>query len=321
MFKNKQVLVTGGTGMVGNILVTKLIHFGASVSVASLDNEENCHPEAKFFPYDLTDINLCDELCTGMDYVFHVAGIKGSPIVCAKRPASFFTPLIQMNTNMMDAAERKKVKRYLYTSSVGVYAPAPIFYEDSVWKTFPSDNDRFAGWAKRMGELQAEAYKIENPEFGKNIRIVRPVNIYGPRDNFDEETGMVVPSLIARAERENPLTVWGDGSPIRDFIFAGDVADGMLKIFESDCNQPVNLGSGTGVSIKKLAETIAKKFDRDIVWDTTKPMGDKYRVADTKRAKKLGFEPKTNLKDGIDIAVDWYLNNRKYKRHDVFKEK
>ena len=107
----------------------------------------------------------------------------------AQKPASFFVPTITFNTNMMEAARRCKVKKYLYTSTIGVYAPAEVFYEDDVWKTFPSPNDRFAGWAKRMGELQAEAYAIE---YGwKDIAIVRPANVYGPFDNFDPTNAMV----------------------------------------------------------------------------------------------------------------------------------
>ena len=131
----------------------------------------------------------------------------------------------------MEAARRCGVDRFLYTSSIGVYSPSEIFHEDDVWNTFPSPNDRFAGWAKRMGELQAEAYAIE---YGwERISIVRPANVYGPFDNFDPGSAMVIPSLINRATSgENPLLVWGDGSQIRDFVHADDVARGMLVVVE-----------------------------------------------------------------------------------------
>ena len=162
-----------------------------------------------------------------MDIVFNLAGVKGSPAMANERPASFLVPTITFSYNMMEAARREGVERYLYTSSIGVYAPAEYFREDDVWKTFPSPHDRFAGWAKRMGELQAEAYKIE---YGwDKISIVRPANVYGPYDNFDPANAMVIPSLIYRAlDGEAPLTVWGDGTPIRDFIHARDVARGMM---------------------------------------------------------------------------------------------
>ena len=170
----------------------------------------------------------------GKDVVFHLAGVKGSPKMTLERPASFFVPTMQFSLNMMEAARRANVGHYLFTSSVGVYQPAEVFVEDDVWSTFPSPNDRFAGWAKRMGELQAQAYDIE---YGwKNISVVRPANVYGPFDNFDPHNAMVIPSLIHRAVNEaGPLKVWGDGTAIRDFIHAEDVARGMMVYGESEC--------------------------------------------------------------------------------------
>ena len=213
---------------------------------------------------------------------------------------------------MMEAARRQGVARFLYTSTVGVYAPAEVFKEDDVWKTFPSENDRFAGWAKRMGELQAESYKIE---YGwDKISIVRPANTYGPFDNFDPNTAMVIPSLINRAlSGENPLAVWGDGSPIRDFIYSKDVAAGMILAVEKGVNVPVNLGSGRGVTIKEIAEVIAKNVPGGpikIIWDKSKPNGDAKRLMDTKRAKKLlGFNPKYSLEKGI--REKWHKGQRR----------
>src|SRR5262249_46693450 len=150
--------------------------------------------------------------------------------------------------------------------------------------------DRFAGWAKRMGELQADAYRIQ---YGwDKISIVRPANVYGPYDNFDPANAMVVPSLIARAVGgERPLTVWGDGTPIRDFIHARDAARGMMIVVEQGFNRPVNLGSGDGVRIKDVAETVARLMDIELVWDTGKPAGDAKRVLSSKRARALGFRP------------------------------
>jgi GDP-L-fucose synthase len=244
--------------------------------------------------------------------VFQLAGVKGSPAMTARRPASFFVPTLQFSINMMEAARRNDVERFLFTSSVGVYSPAEVFYEDDVWKTFPSPNDRFAGWAKRMGELQAEAYKIE---YGwDKISIVRPANVYGPYDNFDPENAMVIPSLIRRAvEGENPLTVWGDGSPVRDFIHAKDVARGIMLAVEKGISEPINLGSGTGVTIKQLAEMVAKhapKGPLPIAWDTDKPKGDAKRLMDMTRAASYGFKCTVGIEEGIRETVAWYLNNR-----------
>jgi GDP-L-fucose synthase len=224
---------------------------------------------------------------------------------------------------MMEAARQCRVKKYLYTSSIGVYSPAEIFYEDDVWRTFPSENDRFAGWAKRIGELQAEAYMIE---YGwHDITIVRPANVYGPYDNFDPQNAMVIPTLIKRAlDGENPLIVWGDGTSIRDFIHAKDVARGMLLVMERGVEHPVNLGSGIGVSIKEIVEIIISNLEikPDVIWDTSKPSGDKKRIMDISRAKALGFYPTISLKEGIAEVMEWYVKNRDYinKRYNVFTD-
>lgn len=324
MFKGKTVLVTGGTGLIGRPLVDMLITKGAKVRIASLDDPSRAHPKSQFVQCNLMSLDNCLKVCDGVDFVFHLAGIKGSPAMTAKKPASFFVPTISFNTNMMEAARQSGVKKYLYTSTVGVYSPAEVFHEDDVWKTFPSPNDRFAGWAKRMGELQAEAYKIE---YGWDaISIVRPANVYGPFDNFDPNNAMVIPSLIKRAmDGESPLTVWGDGTPVRDFIHANDVASGMLMMMEKGVNVPVNLGSGTGVTIKQIVDIIVSNLDikPKVVWDTTKPSGDKKRLMDITRAQSYGWTPKTSIENGIREVMAWYKENKATitNRYNVFNEK
>lgn len=324
-YSGKKVLVTGGTGLIGRSLVEMLIGVETDVTIVSLDDPSRAPRGSRFIRADLREFGTCMEVCKGQDIVFHLAGVKGSPAMAEIQPASFFVPIISFNTNMMEAARRCGVERYLYTSSIGVYAPAEVFYEDDVWKTFPSSHDRFAGWAKRMGELQAESYKIE---YGwDKISIVRPANVYGPYDNFDPKTAMVIPSLIKRAmSGENPLIVWGDGSTIRDFIYYQDVARGMLLAVAKGVNIPVNLGSGTGVSIKELAEVIAENIPWGpikIEWDTTKLKGDVKRVMDISRARELlGFNPSISLQEGIKETIAWYKTNFKIadKRYNVFYE-
>jgi GDP-L-fucose synthase len=310
-FTDKSVLVTGGTGLIGRPLVRLLIAAGAKVTVASLDPPSRAPAGAEFVHADLRDFAACESVCAGKDYVFHLAGVKGSPAVTATRPATFFVPTLMFSINMMEAARRAGVARYLFASSVGVYAPAALFREDDVWTTFPSENDKFAGWAKRMGELQAEAYKIE---YGwDKISIVRPANVYGPYDNFDDENSMVIPSLIRRAlSGENPMTIWGDGSPIRDFIFAEDVARGMMLMVAQGVSEPVNLGSGRPVSIRQLVEVIVDCLDDapDVAWDSSKPSGDRERLMCMERARKYGFEPQTSLAEGIAQTIDWYRGNK-----------
>ena len=151
-----------------------LLTAGAQVKIASLDDPGRSPVEAEFHRVDLREFSECLKIAKGCDIVFQLAGVKGSPAMTAKRPASFFVPTVTFNTNMMEAARRRGVERYLFTSSVGVYGPAEVFHEDDVWKTFPSPNDRFAGWAKRVGELQADAYRIEYGWNGVSIKETLP---------------------------------------------------------------------------------------------------------------------------------------------------
>ena len=172
-----------------------------------------------------------------------------------------------------------------------------------------------------MGELQAEAYQIE---YGwDRIVVVRPGNTYGPYDNFDRENAMVIPSLIKRAvDGENPLRVWGDGSAKRNFIHARDVARGMILAAKKMPKQPINLATKAGVSIKELVEIIVDQLDvkPKVIWDTSKPAGDRNRIMDISRARSIGFEPQISLEEGIQEVMDWYRKNknRVNNRYDVF---
>ena len=323
MYEGKKVLVTGGTGMIGTQLVKLLLDHGAEVRVASLDDPERAHPDVEFVHGNLTDWGFCQTITGGRDHVFHLAGVKGSVGIGETRAASFLVPHLLMNTLMMEAAHQADVERYLYTSSIAVYHPSDVFVEDEAWDGPPHPTDRFAAWAKRMGELQADAYKMEHG--WSQIAIVRPANVYGPHDNFDPTTAMVVSALIARvASGENPLVIWGDGSAIRDFIYARDCAEGMLLALEKGANcTPINLGSGRGRSIKELVDCVlACSDDRpDVQWDTSKPAGQAVRVMDTTRARDmLGFEAPTSLEEGVRETVEWYRSNqaKSSMRYSVF---
>jgi GDP-L-fucose synthase len=323
-YKNKKILVTGGTGMIGRSLVKSLLNDGADVTIVSLDDFRSDNKELRFIKSDLREFSNCINLCKNKDIVFHLAGVKGSPDMTKKKPASFFVPTITFNTNILEASRRCNVENVLYTSSIGVYSPSKNFIEEDVWKTFPSENDRFAGWAKRMGELQAEAYSIEDGY--SKISIVRPANIYGPHDNFDPNNAMVIPSLINKAiNSKGILDVWGDGSPIRDFLFADDCADAMKLILKKNITYPINIGSGTGVSIKKIVEVIVENLPEkklEINWDTSKPSGDKIRLMNIDKIKKLGFVSKVDINQGIRKTIEWFKsnNNNHEKRYNSFLE-
>ncbi len=310
--KNKNVLVTGASGMIGHVVVDKLIKKG--YNVRATDIQYNIITEDVFTDYDrnqfefrmcdLRNFNSCKDLVKDIDIVYHVAGIKGNPQTAKTKPSRYFVPLLQFNTNMMEAARLEGVDWYLYTSSVGVYRQDDVLEEDSVWKTFPTENDTYPAWAKRMGELQAHSYEVEFD--WENYSIVRPANVYGPYDNFGEHS-MVIPSLIKKANENDVLNVWGDGSPIRDFIYSEDVADGMIHMVENKINSPVNLASGNGVTIREIAEIVGKYFNKEIVWDKDKPMGDMKRILSTERAESFGFKASTSFEDGIIKTIEWYL--------------
>lgn len=320
MFENQKVLVTGGSGMIGRSLVNLLLKRGAIVTIADLTKPVDLPEGVEFTQVDLRFFDNCLDICKGKDYVFHLAGVKGSPKMCIEQPVDFMVPMLQFNTNMTQAAFESNVKWYLYTSSVGVYSPAEVFYEWSVWNTFPSPNDKYAGWAKRIGELQTETY---SKQYGwDRISIVRPANVYGPYDNFNPNNAMVVPSLIRKAQESDVLEVFGDGSPIRDFIYADDVAKGMLHVVENKITEPINLGSGGGYTIKNLVDLVLKYSGRDIPvkWLTDAPSGDSKRLMSVDRMKKYGLDTTVSLEEGIKLTTEWFLNNKEIldKRYNPF---
>ena len=324
MFDNKKILITGGTGMIGYQLCKLLKKKGADVTAVSLDKEPDLPSEVHFINADLRNISSCEAICKDMDMVFHLAGVTGSPKMTFESPSTFMVANLLINTNMLEAATRCDVKKYLFTSTYGVYGPDELMKEDDMWMNPPSDADKYAGWAKRMGELQVEANQKQFP--WQSSFIVRPANVYGPRGNFDPKNSMVVASLIRRlVNKENPFIVWGDGSAIRDFIYAEDVARGMILVVENNITDPLNLGSGSGTSIKNLVLKLIDIFDLDIdvQWDTSKPSGDKKRILDTTKAQALGFVPEISLSEGLLKTINWYVENKgKLEgRFNAFKEK
>ena len=319
-FKDKRVLVTGGTGLIGRQVVSILCDAGAHVTIASLDDIK-VHPAAEHIFGDLTDLSLCKEITSDKDYVFHIAGIKGSIEVTMSRPASFLVPLLMMNTNILEACRLNNVNKVLYTSSIGAYAAGEVFKEDDGAEGEPMD--MFPGWAKRMAEMQVQAYRTQ---YGlDNFAIVRPCNVYGPGDNFDPDNAMVIPALIYRIHSgEDPLMVWGDGSAIRDFAYSEDVARGMiLALYHGTDSRFVNLGSGSGYSIRELVEALHSFIPFNYEFDTSRSGGFPRRIMDISLAREmLGYEPQTPLVEGLRKTWDWYVQNmdEHLKRKNYFKE-
>ena len=313
-FNKKNVLVTGGTGLIGRQVVELLSGAGAYVKIVSLDRIK-IDDKAEHVYGDLTDFGFCKEVTKDMDFVFHLAGIKGSIDVTKKKPASFFVPLLMFNTNTLEACRINKVSKTVYTSSIGAYSSAEVFKESGSSDGPPMDT--FPGWAKRMAELQIEAYRIQ---YGlKNFSVVRPCNVYGPGDNFDPDNAMVIPSLMQRIRRkEDPITVWGDGTAIRDFAFSRDIAEGVILALVSGSEEKFfNLGSGRGYSIKELVETLKSFLDFNYEFDASKPPGFPRRVMDISRAREMiDYEPSTSLRQGLKETWKWFIDN-----HDEYKNK
>jgi len=306
-FTGKNVVITGGTGMIGREIVQILCDVGAHVKVVSLDKIK-VHEKVDHVFGDLTDLNVCMDVTKDMDYVFHVAGIKGSIDVTKSKPASFFVPLLMFNTNVLEASRRNNVQKLVYTSSIGAYSSAEIFVETENREGPPMD--MFPGWAKRMAELQLQSYK---EQYDLDWAVVRPCNVYGPGDNFDPENAMVIPTLMMRIHRgENPVVVWGDGSAVRDFAYSRDVAEGtILALHHGTRGDFVNLGSGEGFTIRELVETLHSFLDFNYKFDTTKPSGFPRRVMDLSRAKDwIDYNPTTSLSDGLKLTWEWFQENQ-----------
>ena len=322
MFKNKKVLVTGGTGLVGRELVKLLVSQGANVTSISLD-ENNFEDSwnVEYVKGDLRDFKVCVDVCKGKQFIFHIAGIKGSPVLVKEKPYVFFTNFIQMNTSMIAAMNASEDMEWgLYTSTVGTYGPANEFFENKLWDSSPSKNDWYAGWSKRMAELQIDAY--EDQTGVRKISIIKPVNIYGSFDNFDLRTSTMVPSLVRKVyEAKDVVEIWGSGEATRDIIHASDVARAAALMVEKKVKEPTNIGKNTPVSIKTVIETIIKVSGKElkITHDLTKPTGDNARIANIDRLNSIGFVPKKSLEDGFRETYDWYKNNSDYSgRYDAF---
>jgi GDP-L-fucose synthase len=318
----KKVLVTGGTGLIGQQLIKLLKEEGANIRIVSLDNNSLVPPDVEFMQLDLMNFDNCKKACENVDVVFNLIGIKTSPKIIKEKPANIFVSYLRFNTNIIEAARQSNVGWFLYVSTIGVYSPTDIMSEDELWNGFPSKHDWYGGWAKRMGEMQLETYKIQ---YGlNNYSIIRPANVYGPYDDFSE-TSMVIPSLIKRVyNKENPFVVWGDGTSIRDFIYSEDVARAMIFAVTNEINEPLNVGSGKGISIKDVVNTVIEISDYipEIIWDISKPSGDKQRILNTNKLNNYGFTPKINLKDGLTKTLEWYKLNSSTidgKRYNVFK--
>ena len=307
MLEDKNILITGGTGMIGSHLV-ELLSKTSKVRITShkRDIPYEINPKkVEILHGDLTDKEFSDKAVKGIDYVFHLAAYTGGLGRTTVYPASTLTPNLIMDGNVIDSAKNENV----------VYPDLEKdFSEDDAWIDNPPQMHASYSWSKRMGELQAISH---SKEYGMNVAIVRPANSYGPREIIDPNHSHVIGALILKAlSKKKPFVIWGDGSPIREYIFANDAARGMILALEKYCEaDPINLSSGETVTIKDLAEKILRicDYNPEIVFDESKPMGQSRRVLkNDKAANALGFNALTSLDEGLKSTINWVKNNIKF---------
>jgi nucleoside-diphosphate-sugar epimerase/Rps23 Pro-64 3,4-dihydroxylase Tpa1-like proline 4-hydroxylase len=323
----KKALVIGCSGLVGIRLVEIALFKG--YDVYGVDRVKSQHlPDSKgfkFYEKDLLENGVIENIFSFIqpDVVYNTFGIKGSPLKAKNNPVDFLYPSFKINTEIINQCAKNNIW-LTFVSSVGVYAPAEKFVEDTVWKTLPSEADWFPSWSKRSGELLLEAYAVQ---YGyKNWGIIRPANIFGENDDYSGN-GTVISSTIkkvATAKNNSTIEAWGDGSPIRDFVYAGDVAKAIIEIEERRINDIVNFGSGKEISIKSMIESVIKisKKKLDIQWDSSKPNGDLRRLMDTEKQKKYNLLPETDFEDAISRSYAFYktyFNERKEFKIDTDK--
>lgn len=317
--KSKNIIVTGANGLVGLPTIEKLLTEQVSKIYAvdlrfndELIKLQKNNPEViELIQTDLCYLSNCENLFRdkNIHVVLHLAGIKGSPQRTKTCPADYMFPMLMFNTNIFKAAFEANVEWLVYMSSVGVYAPADIMFEDSVWTTMPSKNDWHPGWAKRIGELSLDALKIQY-NFDR-YTIIRPSNIYGKNDNFAQDA-TVISSNIWKLFNTEHMICWGDGSAKRDFVFGDDVAQGAIDAVKKEIKDTINFGCGKAVSIKETIETIVETYEKltktkkEIVWDNTKPNGDLLRCLSSEKQMSYGIVPMTSLKDGIEQTIKDY---------------
>ena len=304
----ERVVVTGGSGFLGSFVVQALERRGAASVFVPRSKE-----------YDLVDGTAVRRLYEDArpTMVIHLAATVGGIGANMKEPGRFFYNNLMMGVQMIEVGRQAGLKKLVAVGTVCSYpkwAPVP-FVEDDLWNGYPEETNAPYGLAKKMLLVQSQSYRAQ---YGFNSIFLLPVNLYGPRDNFDLESSHVIPALIrkcveAKAAGKPEIVVWGSGTPTREFLYVEDAAEGILLASERfEKSDPVNLGSGREISIRALVDVIAKEtgFTGRIVWDASRPDGQPRRRLDVSRAEReFGFRASTSFEEGLAKTVRWYLDS------------
>jgi len=305
--RDRRVVVTGGAGFLGGFLIEALRQRGCSRVFVPLQED-----------YDLTQPAAVRRLFRQRrpQILIHAAAVVGGIGANRLQPGRFFYENALMGIQLIEAARVYSVEKTVIIGTICAYpkfAPVP-FREDELWNGYPEETNAPYGIAKKALLVQCQAYR---QQYGLNAIYLLPVNLYGPRDNFDPQTSHVIPALIrrfheARQQGLRQVTLWGDGSPTREFLYVQDAAEGILLAAERyDKPDPVNLGTGIEISIRDLAAKVAHLtgYDGQILWDPSLPGGQPRRRLDVSRAEReFGFRARTSLDDGLRQTLDWYLS-------------
>ncbi len=309
-YKDKKILVTGGTGFVGTHIVEELLRAGAYVRVPVHHRASAVqHERLELMPGDLTVLDDCRKLARGMQHVFHAGGTVSSAGTTASAAMSAITLNIVVTAQTVQAAWDEGVERILIFSSSTAYPEANhAITEDEMWSGPPYPGYFGYAWMRRYTERLCEFAASRSK---MKIALLRPTAVYGRWDT----SAHVIPSLVRRSlEKPNPFVVWGTGEEVRDFLHVSDLACGCLLLLEkhAECD-PVNIGYGSAVTIKQTVHAILRAAGHEraeIVFDATKPGTIPFRMVDISKARRLlGFEPKISLEDGLADTVKWFQAN------------
>jgi GDP-L-fucose synthase len=306
----KRITLTGGAGFLGSFVAEKLTKQGCQNIFVPRSSD-----------YNLVDIEAVKRLYQDSrpDIVIHLAAVVGGIGANRANPGKFFYDNLMMGVQMMEMSRSFCLEKFVAIGTICSYpkfTPVP-FKEENLWDGYPEETNAPYGLAKKMMLVQSQAYR---QQYGLNSIFLLPVNLYGPRDNFNPDFSHVIPALIkkvfdAKDKKEKEIVVWGTGKATREFLYVEDAADGIVLATEKyDKPEPVNIGAGFEISIRDLAELICELtgFDGKLVWDTSQPDGQPRRCLDTSRAEReFGFKAKIDLRAGLEKTIDWYSKNRK----------